>query len=105
MLFAVWASDCADVLAERLRVREAHRARLRARNDVSVRVVLAGPTLDDASGAMNGTLLIVEAGSIGAVRAFVDSDPYSMAGVYDRVEIRPWRCGLGTPTPPSLEMG
>jgi hydroxyquinol 1,2-dioxygenase len=26
---------------------------------------------------------------------FRDGDPYVAAGVYDRVEIRPWRCGLG----------
>jgi uncharacterized protein YciI len=44
---------------------------------------------------MNGTLLIVQAEDISAVRAFVDGDPYVAAGVYANIEIRPWRCGLG----------
>lgn len=44
---------------------------------------------------MNGTLLIVEADDLAAVRAFVDADPYVAAGVYARIDIRPWRCGLG----------
>ena len=48
-----------------------------------------------AGAEMNGTLLVVQAASLQAVRDFVDGDPYVAAGVYDRVEIRPWRCGLG----------
>lgn len=95
MLFAVWATDRAGMLAERQRVREAHRARLRDPAPHPVRVVQAGVTLDAATQAMNGTLLIVQADSRDAVQAFVAGDPYVAAGVYDRVEIRPWRCGLG----------
>ena len=95
MLYAVWASDAPGTEAARLRVREAHRARLRAPAPHAVQVLQAGPTLDDATGAMNGTLLIVQADDLAAVRAFVDADPYIAAGVYASVEIRPWRCGLG----------
>lgn len=101
MLYAVWATDKTGALADRLRVREAHRTRLRAPAPHAVRVVLAGPTLDAPAGAMNGTMLVVEAPSAAAVRAFVDEDPYVHAGVYASVEIRPWHCGLGTPVPPS----
>lgn len=95
MQFIVWATDRAGALPERLRVREAHRARLRAPAPHAVEVLLAGPTLDATDGTMNGTLLVVQAADAEAVRAFVDEDPYVAAGVYDRVEIRPWRCGLG----------
>lgn len=95
MLYAVWATDRPGTQAERLRVREAHRARLREPGAHAVRVLQAGVTLDEATQAMNGTLLIVQAERLEAVRAFVDGDPYVAAGVYDRVEIRPWRCGLG----------
>lgn len=95
MLYAVWATDRPGMLAERQRVRELHRARLRDPGPHPVRVVQAGVTLDDAAEAMNGTLLIVQAQSLAAVQAFVDGDPYVAAGVYDRIEIRPWRCGLG----------
>jgi uncharacterized protein YciI len=60
-----------------------------------VLVLQAGATLDAKAGTMNGTLLIVQAEDISAVRAFVDGDPYVAAGVYANIEIRPWRCGLG----------
>lgn len=46
---------------------------------------------------MNGTLLVIQADSIDAVRAFVADDPYSRAGLFATVEIRPWRWGLGNP--------
>ncbi len=95
MLYAVWASDVPGTGDERLRVREAHRARLRAPAPHAVQVLQAGVTLDEDTQAMNGTLLIIQAESIAAVRAFVDGDPYVAAGVYASIEIRPWRCGLG----------
>jgi uncharacterized protein YciI len=93
VLFAVWATDRAGALPERLRVREAHRARLREPAPHAVKVLLAGPLADDAG--MNGTLLVVQADTLEQVRAFVDGDPYVAAGVYDRIDIRPWTCGLG----------
>jgi hypothetical protein len=95
MLYAVWASDAPGMGDERARVREAHRARLRAPEPHAVQVLQAGATLDIDAGAMNGTLLVVRAEDIAAVRAFVEGDPYVAAGVYASVEIRPWRCGLG----------
>lgn len=95
MLYAVWASDAPGMGGERERVRAAHRARLRAPAPHAVQVLQAGATLVAETGAMNGTLLVVEAEDIAAVRAFVDGDPYVAAGVYASVEIRPWRCGLG----------
>jgi len=94
-LFAVWATDGEGVLAARERVRSDHRARLREPGAHRVRVVLAGPTLDRAGGAMNGTLLVVEADDLESVRDFVQGDPYIEAGVYRSVEVRPFVCGLG----------
>lgn len=44
---------------------------------------------------MIGTLLVVRADSEQAVRDFVNDDPYVREGMYERVEIRPWHCGLG----------
>ncbi len=94
-LFAVWARDHDGALAERQRVREAHRARLRAPAPHPVTVLAAGPMLGGPDHAMNGTLLIVGAPSLADVQRFVDDDPYVLAGVYASVEIQPWRCGLG----------
>ena len=100
-LFAVWATDGADKLGDRERVRPAHRARLREPGDHRVRVVLAGPTLSGVAGTMNGTLLVVEADDPEAVHAFVATDPYVQAGVYQSFEIRPFVCGLGPLASPS----
>ncbi len=100
-LFAVWATDHEGALPAREAVRPAHRARLREPGDHAVTVVLAGPTLDGAAGAMNGTLLIVDAADIDAVQRFVQGDPYVTAGVYRSVEIRPFVCGLGPLAPPA----
>jgi len=94
MLYAVWASDAPGTGDARARVREAHRARLRLPAPHAVQVLEAGATLDIEE-AMNGTLLVVQAENIAAVRAFVEDDPYVAAGVYASVEIRLWRCGLG----------
>ena len=96
--FAVWARDRPDMLEDRQRVREAHRARL-IEGAPGVRVVLGGPTLDDA-GDMTGSLLVIEAADIAQVRAFVAGDPYVEAGVYDpaSVQILPWRWGIGRPS-------
>jgi uncharacterized protein YciI len=95
--FAVWARDRPGKLEERQRVREAHRARLRD-GAPGVRVVLGGPTTDEA-GDMAGSLLVVEAADVALVRAFVADDPYTKAGVYDpaSVQILPWKWGIGRP--------
>ena len=95
--FAVWATDHPEAAADRARVREAHRARLRDPAPHPVKVVIAGPTFYEAGGGMNGTLLIIEAASIDAVRAFIAEDPYVLAGVYASVDVRPWHWGLGAP--------
>ena len=94
--FVVWATDRAGMHAVRQGVREAHRARLRVGVPGSVKVLMGGPTTDE-TGAMNGSLLIVEARNIAAVHDFVVGDPYMQNGVYEAVEIRPWIWGLGRP--------
>jgi uncharacterized protein YciI len=97
MHFVVWATDREGMLSERHRVRDAHRERLRNPAGHAVKVVAGGPTLNETDGAMNGSLLIVEADSIEAVRRFVADDPYSLGQVYASVQIRPWQWGLGRP--------
>jgi uncharacterized protein YciI len=99
MYFAVWATDREGTQEKRLAVRDAHRARLREPGSHRVKVILGGPTLTESSAAMNGSLLVIEADDIEAVRCFVAEDPYQLAGVYASVEVRPWNWGLGQPAP------
>jgi uncharacterized protein YciI len=94
--FAVYATDHPDSQALRQRLRPSHQAHLRAgKHRVVVR--LGGPTLDETGAAMNGTLLVVEAGSLPEVEAFMQDDPYVQAGLFANIQIRPWHWSLGNP--------
>ncbi len=96
--YAIFATDKPGMLATRERVRPAHRAYLRdAAAGQGVFVRLGGPTLDARADSMNGTLLVIEAEHIDDVQRFVSDDPYMHAGIFERVEIRPWDWSLGQP--------
>ncbi len=98
MYYAVWATDSPGKFATRPQVRDVRRARLREPGGHPVKVVAGGPTLDDADASMNGSLLIVQAESIEAVRRFVAEDPYLLEGVYATVDVHEWQWGLGRPS-------
>ena len=57
----------------------------------------AGPTLDDASETIVGLLLIAEAPSLEAARAFLADSPYGKADVFADVKVRPWDWRTGRP--------
>jgi len=95
--FAIFATDKPGMRAVRERVRPAHRAYLRTADRHSVVVRLGGPTLDVSGDAMNGTLLVIEAEHIEDVERFLHGDPYMHAGLFERIEIRPWNWSLGNP--------
>jgi len=95
--YAIFATDKPGMRAVRERVRPAHRAHLRAAAQHHVFVRLGGPTLDALGSAMNGTLLVIEAEHIEDVERFLSDDPYMHAGLFERIEIRPWDWSLGNP--------
>ena len=94
--FAIIARDRSDALPRRQAVREQHRAYLRASHPEGTEAVLGGPLLDE-TGRMNGTLLVVRARSLAAAELFLAGDPYTAAGIFEHVEVRAWRWGLGAP--------
>ena len=95
--FAVFATDHPQSQALRQRLRPSHQAHLRATDTHRVVVRLGGPTLDDVGAAMNGTLLVIEAGSLAEVVAFIEDDPYVQAGLFASIQRRPWHWSLGNP--------
>lgn len=97
MFFLVLATDAPGMASVRKEVRPVHRAYLRNPSNHQIKVHLGGPTLTTQGEDMNGTLLVVEANDISAVSEFVADDPYSQAGVFKSVEIRPWAWTLGAP--------
>jgi uncharacterized protein YciI len=88
--FVLVCIDKPDSLALRMATREAHFAYATAQGVVR----LAGPFLDER-GDMAGSLLIVEVEDRTAAEAFAAGDPYGKAGLFERVEIRPWRATFG----------
>jgi uncharacterized protein YciI len=90
-LFVMTLIDRPGALDLRMATREAHLAYVRERLEM---VKLAGPLLD-AAGGMVGSLFIMEAPDQGAVEAFRAEDPYTKAGLFERVEIRPFRATVG----------
>ena len=96
MYFAVIARDKPGQAALRTRLRPEHRAWLRAPGAHPITVRLGGPLLD-AEGAMDGTLLVVEAESVAAVHAFLAQDPYCTNQMFEALEVRQWQWSLGQP--------
>jgi uncharacterized protein YciI len=90
-LFVLTCIDRSGALERRLAVREQHLAYV-AQHIALVR--LAGPLLD-AAGDMAGSMFIIEAPNLAAVETFNAGDPYRTAGVFERVEIRPWKVTVG----------
>jgi uncharacterized protein len=72
--------------------REAHFAY--AGNQPAGFVRLGGPFLDE-KGDMAGSLIVIEAADMAAAEAFSLADPYRKAGLFERVEIRPWKATFG----------
>jgi uncharacterized protein YciI len=97
MYFLILATDYADKIQLRKKIRPSHRDYLRKPIGHNVTVHLGGPTLNADNSSMNGTLLVVETNSIEQVKAFIADDPYSKAGLFDSVEVRPWSWSLGNP--------
>lgn len=93
MLFAIHCIDKAGDGSLRLANREAHLAFLKEHAKI---VRLGGPFLSEDGSGMVGSLLVIEAEDLAAARAWAAGDPYAKAGVFERVDIRPWKAVVGT---------
>ena len=101
MWYAIEGHDGEDVLARRLAARERHLARLVALRDEG-RLLLAGPcpridAEDPGPAGYSGSIVIAEFESLDEARAWAEADPYVEAGVYQRVDVRPFRPVLPQP--------
>ncbi|RIA47426.1 YciI family protein [Dichotomicrobium thermohalophilum] len=93
MLYACICKDKPNVSELRQQTREAHLEHLRGHAGA---IVSAGPLLGEDGSTPVGSLLIVEAESLDAARAMMDADPYAKAGLFDQINVYPWRWVLGT---------
>jgi uncharacterized protein len=85
MLFVIIGHDGPNGAALRPTVRPAHLENLRPLVE-SGRVVVGGPFTDGS-----GSLIVADFESEAAAKAFMQTDPYVKQGVFERVEIKPFR--------------
>lgn len=95
MLYAISGRDAPNSLERRLSVRPQHVARLNQLKDEG-RLVLAGPypaidCEEPGEAGFSGSLIVADFESLQAAEAWANDDPYIAAGVYDSVEIKPFK--------------
>ena len=89
-LYALTCLDKENGLQTRMGARPDHLAWVAATGMLR----LGGPFLDD-KGDMAGSLMIIEAADLEAARQFNRDDPYTKAGLWASVDIRPFRVTFG----------
>jgi uncharacterized protein YciI len=90
MLVALIARDKAGALQTRKANREAHLAYI----DATGLVDQAGPLLDETD-QMIGSLVILNVADMAAARDWADNDPYAKAGLFESVDLIPWKRVIG----------
>jgi uncharacterized protein len=85
MLFVIIGHDGPNGAALRPKIRPAHLDNLRPFVEQG-KVVLAGPFTDGS-----GSLIVVDLESEAEAKRLAESDPYTTGGVFERVEVRPFR--------------
>ena len=95
MLYAILCEDVPGTLAKRVESRPAHLGRLKALQEAG-RLVLAGPhpsieTPDPGAAGFTGSLIVAEFASRDAAIAWAADDPYTAAGVFAKVTVKPFR--------------
>ncbi|MCL4128051.1 UNVERIFIED_CONTAM: hypothetical protein GTU68_029916 [Idotea baltica] len=95
MLYAIFATDIVGTQEKRSTARSEHLKRLELLKQEG-RLVLAGPhplieSLDSNAQIMTGSLIVAEFRTLSEAEVWVQQDPYNLAGVYDAVQIKPFK--------------
>lgn len=95
MWYMILGHERDGALPARLAARPAHLARLQALAAAG-RLKLAGPlpaldAEDPGPAGFTGSLVVAEFPSLAEARVWADAEPYLAAGVFERVEVRPFR--------------
>ncbi|MSO72773.1 MAG: YciI family protein [Rhodospirillaceae bacterium] len=88
MFVAIICYDKPNHLDLRLKTRPTHLSYIENSN---VRLTYGGPLLTDNGEAPMGSLFVGEFDSLDAARAFNKNDPYSLAGLFEKVLVHPTR--------------
>ncbi len=92
MLFLALCADKPGHLPVRLENRPAHLAYLGTLGD---KLRAGGAMLTPDKQSALGSMLIFEAETEEEVREWLAADPYAKAGLFESVEVKPWRQAVG----------
>ena len=85
MKFVIIGWDGPEAQKKRPIHRPAHLERLNKLNEQG-KLICAGPFADKA-----GSLIIIEAASLGEAERFAQEDPYLLEGIFERTEVHPFK--------------
>jgi uncharacterized protein YciI len=94
VLYAIISEDIENSLEKRMIARPQHITRLQELQNKG-RLILAGPhpaidTNNPGDAGFTGSLIVAEFNSLQDARNWADSDPYIEAGVYAKVNVKPF---------------
>jgi len=95
MYYAIIGTDNENSLEKRKLARPDHLQRLQTLQDEQ-RLLTAGPNPaidceDPGDAGFSGSLIIAEFNSLQAAQAWADADPYVAAGVYEHIQVKPYK--------------
>lgn len=98
MYYSIYAKDKQNSLDARLKARPDHLARLTQLINEG-RLLVAGPNPavdsdDPGEAGFSGSVIIAEFESLAAATAWAQADPYIAVGVYEDVEVKPFKKAL-----------
>lgn len=88
MLFCIYCLDKPDHEHVRLATRPAHLDYSRKNLD---RMLIGGPLLSEDGVGMIGSMLVIDLPDRAAAEALMAEDPYTKAGLFESVTIRPYK--------------
>jgi uncharacterized protein YciI len=95
MWYVIYSEDVENSLPLRKQTRAAHLERIQLLVDQG-RVLVAGPcpaidSEDPGEAGFTGSLVIAEFSSLEQAQQWADADPYAIAGVYQKVVVKPYK--------------
>lgn len=95
MWYVIFAQDTENSLAAREKARPEHLERLQDLVDQG-RLLVAGPmpaidVVDPGPAGFTGSMIVAEFESLQVAQQWAEADPYVAAGVYNSVDVRPFK--------------
>jgi uncharacterized protein YciI len=95
MFYSIFAYDVKNSLPLRTTARPEHIARLKKLNEQG-KLLLAGPnpaidSNEPGDAGFTGSLIVAEFDSLQEAKNWANADPYLSAGVYEKVDVKPFK--------------